>query len=230
MMKRLTLMAAALGWLSFMAVPAAAATDEEKLVTNAQFTVEDMVNNKEFGHLVKKFLRNAEGVLIVPNMLKGAFIFGGEGGGGVLLARGKDGTWSYPAFYTLGGVSVGFQIGGSSSQILLLLMTERGVKAMAEGNRIKLGADVGVAAGPVGAGAEAGLTLGSVDVIVYSLSKGAYIGISLEGSVVEPREDYNKNYYGAEVESGPIIAERKYSNPQAEDLRRTLAAAASGAQ
>jgi len=106
---------------------------------------------------------------------------------------------------------------------MLLLMTEKGVKAMVEGNRIKLGADVGVAAGPMGAGAEAGVTLGSVDVIVYSLSKGAYVGVSLEGSVIEPREDYNKNYYGAEVETGPIVSERKYANRQADGLRALLA-------
>ena len=203
--------------------PAYAETAEEKTVTKAKFTVEDMINNKEFGKLFKDFLKDAEGVLIVPAMIKGAFIIGGEGGGGVLLAKDKSGSWSYPAFYTLGGVSIGFQIGGSSSQVMLLLMTDKGVKAMVEGNRIKLGADVGIAAGPVGAGAEAGVTMGSVDVIVYSLSKGAYIGVSLEGSIIEPREDYNKNYYGAEVGTGPIVSERKYSNPQANGLRTVLA-------
>lgn len=218
-----TLLALA-GVIMAAAAPAHAETDQEKLVTNAKFTVEDMINNKEFGGLFKKYLKAAEGVLIVPSMLKGAFIIGGEGGGGVLLAKDKAGNWSYPAFYTLGGVSFGLQIGGSASQIMMLLMTDKGVKAMVEGNRIKLGADVGVAAGPVGAGAEAGVTLGSVDVIVYSLSKGAYAGISLEGSVIEPREDYNKNYYGAEVETAPIVAERKYSNPHADGLRAVLAA------
>ena len=222
MRKLLVSLTAVLAIVMASSAPAVAETSEEKLVLNAKFTIEDMISNKQFGQTFKNFLKDAEGVLIVPAMIKGAFIFGAEGGGGVLLTKDTAGNWSYPAFYTLAGVSVGFQIGGSSSQVMMLLMTEKGVKAMADGNRIKLGADIGIAVGPIGAGAEAAVTLGSADVIVYSLSKGAYIGVSLEGTVIEPREDYNKNYYGVEVESKPIVTERKYTNPQANGLRALL--------
>ena len=223
MMKRLTALAIALGWLALAAQPASAATQAEELVIKSQLTVEEMAKNQEFGQYVRKYMKNAKGVLIVPNMIKGAFIFGGEGGSGVLLVKGANGVWSYPAFYTLGGISWGLQIGGSSSQIMLLLMTDKGVNSFVEDKKLKFGADLGVALGPVGGGAEAAATLGSADVLVWSLSQGAYLGISLEGSVVEPREGLNKEYYGAEVVTRPIVIEGKYRNAHADSLRRALA-------
>ena len=106
---------------------------------------------------------------------------------------------------------------------MMLLMTDNGVNALLEDKKLKFGADLGVALGPVGGGAEAAATLGSADVLVWSLSKGAYIGISLEGSVVEPREGLNKEYYGVEVGTRPIVAEGKHRNVHANSLRNALA-------
>jgi len=225
MLKRLTNVIAVLAVAAAIAGPAQAAAKAEEIVTKAQLSVEGMTKDEAIGEYVRRHLKNAKGVLIVPQMLKGAFMVGGEGGSGVLLVKDAKGSWSYPAFYTLGAVSFGLQIGGSASEVMLLLMTDKGVNAIVEGNRIKLGADVGVAAGPVGGGAEAAVTLGSADVLVYSRSKGAYIGISLEGSVIEPRKSLNKEYYGAEVESKPIVIDRKYSNAHASGLRSALAKA-----
>lgn len=225
MLKRVTTVFAMLGLAAAVAGPARAANQADDIVTKAQLTVQDMRKDENMGDFVNRHLKNARGVLVVPQMLKGAFGIGAEGGSGVLLVRDAKGTWSYPAFYTLGGVSIGLQIGGSASEVMLLLMTDRGVNAIVNGNRIKLGADLGVAAGPVGGGAEAAVTLGSADVLVYSRSKGAYIGISLEGSVIEPRESLNKEYYGKEVDSKPIVIERKYSNAHANGLRGALSAA-----
>lgn len=225
MLKRFTLLFAALALAAGLAAPARAVTEAQELVTKAQLTVENMKKDDVVGGGVRKFLKNAKGVLIVPQMIKGAFMIGGEGGSGTLLVRGKNGAWSYPAFYTLGAVSFGLQIGGSASEVMLLLMTDKGVDTIVEGARIKLGADLGVAAGPVGGGAEAGVTLGSADVLVYSRSKGAYIGISLEGSVIEPRKSLNKEYYGAEIGSKPIVLDLKYSNSHADGLRGALSVA-----
>jgi lipid-binding SYLF domain-containing protein len=223
MLKRITTVIAVLGLAAAVVGPSLAATPATEIVTKAQLSVESMSTDANIGQYVRRHLKNAKGVLIVPQMLKGAFMVGGEGGSGVLLIRDAKGTWSYPAFYTLGSVSFGLQIGGAASEVMLLLMTDEGVNAIVGDKKIKLGADVGVAAGPVGGGAEAGVTLGSADVIVYSLSKGAYLGISLEGSVVEPRESVNKEYYGVEVGAKPIVIERKYSNAQANGLRSALA-------
>ena len=225
MLKRVTTLIAVLGVAAAIAGPAQAAGQAEEIVTKAQLSVQDMSKDEAIGEYVRRHLKNAKGVLIVPQMLKGAFMVGGEGGSGVLLVKDAKGTWSYPAFYTLGAVSFGLQIGGSASEVMLLLMTDKGVNAIVDGNRIKLGADVGVAAGPVGGGAEAAVTLGSADVLVYSRSKGAYVGISLEGSVIEPRKGLNKEYYGAEVDSKPIVIDRKYSNAHANGLRGALSAA-----
>jgi len=222
MLKRVITAIAIIGIATAVAGPARAAGQAEEIVTKAQLTVQDMRKDENIGQFVNRHLKNAKGVLVVPQMLKGAFGVGAEGGSGALLVRDAKGNWSYPAFYTLGAVSFGLQIGGSASEVMLLLMTERGVNAIVNGNRIKLGADLGVAAGPVGGGAEAAVTLGSADVLVYSRSKGAYIGISLEGSVIEPRESLNKEYYGAEVDSKPIVIEHKYSNAHANGLRSAL--------
>jgi len=222
MLIRVITVIAMLGIATAVAGPAWAAGQAEEIVTKAQLTVQDMRKDETIGQFVNRHLKNAKGVLVVPQMLKGAFGVGAEGGSGALLVRDAKGNWSYPAFYTLGAVSFGLQIGGSASEVMLLLMTERGVNAIVNGNRIKLGADLGVAAGPVGGGAEAAVTLGSADVLVYSRSKGAYIGISLEGSVIEPRESLNKEYYGAEVDSKPIVIEHKYSNAHANGLRSAL--------
>lgn len=203
--------------------PVHAASKASEIVEKARLSVQSMSSDTQIGPFVKRHMKNAKGVVIVPQMIKGAFMIGGEGGSGVLLVRGKDGTWSYPAFYTLGAVSFGLQVGGSASEVMLLLMTDKGVNAIVDGKKVKLGADLGVAAGPVGGGAEAAVTLGSADVLVYSVSKGAYLGISLEGSIVEPREALNKEYYGAEVGSKPIVIERKYANRHADGLRSALA-------
>ena len=223
MKKRLIALGVAIGWLALVTQPASAITPTEELVVKAQWTVEEMGKNQDFGQYVRQYLKDAKGVLIVPNMIKGAFIFGGEGGSGVLLVKGSNGAWSYPAFYTLGGISWGLQIGGSASQIMLLLMTDKGVNAIVEDKKLKFGADLGVALGPVGGGAEAAVTLGSADVLAWSLSKGAYMGISLEGSVVEPREGLNGDYYGQDVLTKTIVLEGKHRNTHADPLRNALA-------
>ncbi len=225
MLKRLTTAAATLIMFAAMAGPAAAGKADD-LVVRARLAVEEMTTNKEFGGYISGFLKDAEGVLIMPQVIKGAFLIGGEGGSGVLLTRGPTGSWSYPAFYTLGGVSYGLQVGGSASQVMLLLMTQRGVDAIVEGAPIKLGADIGAALGPVGAGAEAGVTFKSADVIAYSLSAGAFIGISLEGTVIEPRESLNKDYYGVEAGTREIVEARLFANPHADELRAALVRAA----
>ena len=99
MINRFTALAAALGWLAVAAQPASAVTPTEELVLKAQWTVEEMAKNQDFGQFVRKYMKNAKGVLIVPNMIKGAFVFGGEGGSGVMLVKGANGAWSYPAFW-----------------------------------------------------------------------------------------------------------------------------------
>ena len=149
-------------------------------------------------------------------MLKGGFVVGGSGGSGVLVAN--DGTdWSYPAFYTMGAVSIGLQIGAESSQIMLLVMTEKGMDSMLS-NSFKLGADATIAVGPVGSGAKAA----TADILSFSLSKGAYTGVSLEGAVITSRDSWNETYYGKPVRPKDIFIQKSVTNPGAEELRNEL--------
>jgi lipid-binding SYLF domain-containing protein len=160
----------------------------------------------------------ARAIFIVPQMIRGGFIIGGSGGSGVLLHRDmKTGTWSYPAFYTMGSVSIGLQIGADASEIVMMIMTEKGLNAMLSTD-FKLGADVSVAAGPVGASAKAQ----TADVLAFGRSKGAFGGVSIEGAVISPRDKWNNDYYGSPVGPVDILIRGSVSNPQADQLRNSM--------
>ncbi len=162
----------------------------------------------------------ARAIFIVPQMIRGGFIVGGSGGSGVVLHRDmKTGTWSYPAFYTMGSVSIGLQIGADASEIVMMIMTEKGLNAMLS-TEFKLGADVAVAAGPVGKSAKAQ----TADVLAFGRSKGAFGGVSIEGAVIAPRDKWNSAYYGKPVGPVEILIKRQVNNPQADPLRKAMPA------
>ncbi len=206
----------------------AAALDEkleaQRLIDLARVTVETIRRNPDF-EKVNPLLDQAKAALIIPNFVKAGFIFGGQAGSGVLLRR-KHGTddWGYPAFYKIGGGSVGLQIGVESAEILFLIMTESGLNSLLT-NRVKLGADMSVALGTLGAGLEAGKTAVSIltDVYSFSVSKGVFAGISFSGAVIFPDTDRNRAYYGRPVTATEIVKERAVKNPSAESLREALA-------
>jgi lipid-binding SYLF domain-containing protein len=158
----------------------------------------------------------ARGILIVPQMLRGGFIVGGSGGSGVLLARSR-GKWSYPAFYTIGSLSVGLQVGADASELVLLIMTERGLNAMLS-TELKAGADISIAAGPMGKNAKAQ----TADVIAFGRAKGAFGGVAVEGAVIAPRDLWNIAYYGSAVSPYDILLRGGFSNSQADPLRKIM--------
>jgi len=171
-------------------------------------------------------VKRAKGVLIDPQVLKGAFLVGVSGGSGVLLAHdAKARKWGGPAFYTIGEASFGLQAGGQASEVILVALTDRGVTALLS-TSAKLGADVGVALGPVGAGAEAATANLSADLVSYSRAQGLYAGISLEGAVVAARDGLNKAYYGKEVTPTAILVRHEATNPQAAGLIGAVSKAA----
>lgn len=210
-------------------VPHAAADDAmdaRRLADRAKLTLETFMQAPET-QAFRNLVVNARGVFIAPQILRGAFVVGGSGGSGVYLVRDmRSNTWSGPAFYTLGGVSFGFQIGGEASEVVFLAMTERGVNALLKSG-VKLGADVGVAVGPIGLGADASTANLSVDILTFSRSKGLYGGISLAGSVVYVRDDWNAAYYGLNVIPSDILISRTVSNRHASGLLDLIARAAS---
>ena len=203
-------------------IPKSAADDRmetDQLVEKARMSFDNMVADPNLEALVD-LLKKARGVFICPALLKGAFVVGVSGGSGVFLARGEK-TWYGPAFYTIGGASFGLQIGGQSSEVVLVAMTERGVTALLS-TSAKLGADVGVAVGPIGIGASAATANLSADMISFSRAKGLYGGLSLDGAVVAVRDSLNDAYYGKKVDPTDVLIRHDVRNPQAAGLIQAI--------
>lgn len=208
-----------------LAFPAGAedpALQARHLTEKAQQTLETFAAAPEMEPF-RSLIKDARGIFIAPQVLKGAFFLGASGGSGVFISRDRlRDRWAGPAFYTIGGVSFGFQWGGNASEVVLLAMTDRGVNALLESS-FKLGADVGAAAGPVGMGAAASTANLSADILSFSRSKGLYIGISLDGAVVKTRSDLNEAYYRGITTPVDILLKRNVSNPHASRLLQSAA-------
>ncbi len=189
------------------------------LVNNARLTIDNFIADPNMAWM-RAHMKDTKGILIVPRLIKGAFVWGGSGGRGVLLARDeKTGKWSEPAFYSMGSVSWGLQIGGQTSEVILMVMRQRGLERLYTSS-VKLGGDFSVAAGPVGVGvATKGVT---ADILSYARTKGAFVGVSLEGSVVKVSDKSNSAYYGKPVRPVDILVTQKVSNPKAAELKKAL--------
>jgi lipid-binding SYLF domain-containing protein len=143
----------------------------------------------------KDLIDKAEAVAVFPNVIKAGFIIGGRGGSGVISRRVRNG-WSAPAFFKLGGGSIGLQIGASSTDFVLLFMNEEALKGLLE-DKLEIGGEGSVAAGPVGraAAASTNITL-DAGILSYSRSKGLFAGLELKGVVIDPDNDDNQAVYG----------------------------------
>ena len=190
------------------------------IVEKARISFNDVVKTKEYDAL-RAGLKSAKGVLIFPSILKGGFFIGGSGGTGVLLVRGEGNAWSAPAFYTLGAVSFGLQFGGQAAEVVILVNSQKGIDRLLTSS-LKLGGDASIAAGPVGIGQAANVT---ADFVSYAKSKGAFIGMSVEGSVLDVRASLNHAYYGKPVTPVDILIKHAASNKHADALRSAVAAA-----
>ena len=162
-------------------------------------------------------IRRAKAVLISPEIVKAGFIIGGSGGRAVLVAR-DGGRWVGPAFYTLATASIGFQAGIAASEMVTLVMTEKGMNSLLA-STFKFGGDASVAAGPVGAGAKSDVT---ADLIAFSRSKGVYGGLNLDGTVVSSNNDWDKAYYGKPVLPPDILIKASVTNMGAAKLLSDL--------
>jgi lipid-binding SYLF domain-containing protein len=210
---------AALPWLAPR--PAHAQSDEQTLVDRATLAVQDMVS-QNLTDDPRKALGRARAVMICPRVFKAGFIFGGEGGACVLLARAGNGTWSYPAFYGMGSGSVGFQIGIQDAQFVMMIMTEKGLRAILD-SQFKLGADASLAIATIGAGIQ-GSTTGAfgADIVAFSQTRGLYGGVSIEGSLMGQRSEWNRTYYGRDLGTRQIVIDMQAANPGADPLRDVL--------
>ena len=204
--------------LSSLPARADDASDAKGIVDKATATVNAFAADKDFV-VLPGLLKKAKGVLVYPLIVEGGFIIGGSGGTGVLLVRDeKTGNFSAPAFYSMGGVSLGFLAGGQAAETILVVNTQKALDSLLS-TKVKLGGDASVAAGPKGAGANATFT---EDFISYSKSKGAYANMSLNGQVVGIRDSLNNAYYGKTVSPVDILVKNSVSNAGAAPLQAAL--------
>lgn len=209
------------GFLVLNAGTSVRAEEPKILIDKATATVNAILGDSNYA-IAKKYLARAKGVLVIPGLVKAGFIIGGEAGEGALLSRNDKGKWSGPAFYLLVAGSIGWQIGVESKEMVLIVMTEKGLNSLMS-NQIKVGADVSVTAGTIGGGAAAS-TVGSVgaDFIAFSKSKGLFGGGALDGALIKTVPDSNESYYGTAASPKQILIERKFDNPHADTLRQAL--------
>jgi SH3 domain-containing YSC84-like protein 1 len=201
-----------------MPARASDASDASALVEKAQTTINAFTTHADFPTL-KSALAKAKGVLIFPQVLKAGFILGGSGGSGVLLVHDeKSGNWVGPAFYTMGSASLGFQAGASSAEVVMLVHSQKALDSLYT-NKLKLGADASVAIGPKGVGTGASIT---ADFIVYSTVKGAFVGMAVDGSVLDVRETLNAAYYGRPATPADILVKQDVSSPASARLQNAL--------
>ena len=188
---------------ALMLVPLVLAADKQKdeeTLRNANLVLQDMLNGNTIS---PKLLSQAKCVLILPGVKKFGFGVGGSGGRGPMLCRNGqnfDGKWSSPAMFSLGGASIGLQVGGSSTDFVLLLMNPKVVDQILTG-KTKMGTDATAAAGPGATAASAS----DVDILTYGRAKGAFAGVSLGGATVEPDNDANHRLYGKTLTATGIV-------------------------
>jgi len=189
--------------------------DEDRLANSGTVLKEILDVPDDIPH---DLLDKADCVVVFPSVLKAAFIVGGSYGRGAMSCRRGGtfrGSWGAPTMMALEGGSFGLQIGGEATDFVLLVMNERGASGILA-SKVKLGADASVAAGPVGrtASAETDATL-RADILSYSRARGAFIGVSLEGSTIRPDNGANKKIYGEEIPAKQIVLTRKVAIPPA---------------
>ena len=190
--------------------------DEAKRLENAGTVIDEILNVPD--NIPQDLLDKARCVVVLPSVLKAAFIVGGSYGRGVMVCRTGEhfrGPWGAPAMYALEGGSIGLQIGGQATDFVILVMNDRGASSLLK-SKVKLGADAAVAAGPKGRDAAANTDAYlRAEMLSYSRSRGVFAGVSLEGSTLRPDNDANRKLYGKDASAAEIITESKVEAPEA---------------
>ena len=202
-----------------LAVSAYAQSKEQDRLENSGRVVKEIMDIPD--NIPQSVIDKADCVVVLPSVLKAAFVVGASYGRGVMVCRTGDnmrGPWGAPTMMALEGGSVGLQIGGQATDFVILVMNNRGADSVLH-SKVKLGGDASVAAGPKGrdASAESDVTL-RAEMLSYSRARGVFAGISLEGSTVRPDNDANKRIYGKEITSEDIITESRLHAPESAHL------------
>jgi lipid-binding SYLF domain-containing protein len=177
-------------------------------------TVLDEVLSIGENTIPKSILEKAEALVVIPSTVKGAFIVGAQRGKGIISGR-VNGVWSKPAFITLTGGSLGFQIGGQATDIVLVVMNTRGLENLTK-NSFKIGAGASVAAGPVGRDASASTDYRlQAEILSYSRSRGLFAGVNIAGSTIRADRDANEKIYGVGYNTRQLVFDKRGGTPDA---------------
>jgi SH3 domain-containing YSC84-like protein 1 len=172
-------------------------------IRSSRFAFEDVMHAPDKG-IPQELLESAKCIAIIPGEKRAAFIFGGSYGRGLVTCRNGN-AWSAPAFLMVSGGSFGFQIGGSSTDIIMIFRNRGGINHLLS-DKFKVGADASAAAGPVGRTAAAATDAEMhAEILTYSRSRGVFAGVSLNGAVVKPDRDADRAMYGADIEPASIL-------------------------
>lgn len=202
------------------AVISSASTEQQQLIDRAKLTAEAFATDPQQAE-IRQWVKNSKGLFIVPQLFRGAFVFGGTGGGGILLVRDeKSGEWSQPAFYNIGAVSFGLQAGADTSELIFIVRTQKGLEEFYRSD-FKLGADVGVSLGPIGnSNSMEGI---AADLVSFGRTRGAFMGMALDGAMIAVSDTSNSAYYGKNVRPTDILVKKTVSNPASAELRGAVA-------
>src|SRR5262245_57824034 len=202
------------------AVISSASTEQQQLIDRAKLTAEAFATDPQQAE-IRQWVKDSKGLFIVPQLFRGAFVFGGTGGGGILLVRDeKSGEWSQPAFCNIGAVSFGLQAGADTSELIFIVRTQKGLEEFYRSD-FKLGADVGVSLGPIGnSNSMEGI---AADLVSFGRTRGAFMGMALDGAMIAVSDTSNLAYYGKNVRPTDILVKKTVSNPESAELRGAVA-------
>ena len=201
--------------VAFVARPVAQEGVKESDRILAAMTVLEEVMGASDSAVPRSILEKAEAIAVFPSLVKAGFVVGGSRGHGVISVRDtKSGAWSSPAFLTVTGGSIGFQIGAQAVDLVLVVQNRRGLDQLLK-NQFKIGADASVAAGPVGRDASASTDIQMrAQILSYSRTRGLFAGVTLNGSTIRQDRDANERFYGVAYRTGQIVTERLGGSPE----------------
>jgi len=189
--------------------------NEQKRLEECGVVMQEVLNVPD--NIPQQLLEKAECVIVIPSVRKLAFGVGASYGRGAMVCRQGEkfrGPWGAPAMYALEGGSVGFQIGGEATDLILLVMNDRGMDSILS-SKVKLGADASVAGGPKGRDASADTDAWMrAEILSYSRSRGLFAGVSLEGSTLRPDDDASADVYGHAIKAKDIVRGKKTGVPE----------------
>jgi|TARA_B100000287_G_scaffold287151_1_gene270671 lipid-binding SYLF domain-containing protein len=188
------------------------------LIESSEATLKILDKNTDLKDF-KNYLSKCRAVLIFPEVYEGGFIFGAKGGNGILLIK-KGEEFTGPFFYSLGGLSFGLQAGAKSGRVVMTVMTHRGLKSILK-ERVKLGVDVDAVVVEGGVGYSAESTIRLADIYSFSDNKGLFLGTSIEGSYLQPRNDFNKIIHKKALSADDILRADK-PNAKVNDLKKII--------